>query len=171
MPSYGSPSTNNYYVGKGRAYFKETGQTEWRHLGNAAAVELEPTIEKLDHFSSMEGVRKKDKSVVIEQGGTLSITLEEYSNENLRLALFGGTVTEQTGGDKEFAIFDASEITGQFKFEGSNDIGPKQFVLLNNVSVNPAGAIPLISDEWGQIELEFEVLADANGDFGIWQTV
>lgn len=172
MTTYATPNTGNYYVGKGRVYFKPEGSSEYRHLGNCASVTLEPAIEKLDHFSSMEGTRKKDKSIVVEQGGTLNIVMEEFIAENLQMALFGGSVVEQTGGDKEFEIFAVSQVVGAVKFEGANDVGPKQFVELYNVSMNAAGAIELITDEWGQIELEGEVLArNSDGKFGLWQVV
>ena len=170
MPAYASPDTRNYYVGKGRVYFKATGEPDYRHMGNCTSITLTPSVEKLDHFSSMEGTRKKDKSIIVEQGGQLALVLEEFTADNLRLALFG-TVVEQSSGDQEIDIFAVSEIVGQLKFEGANDVGPKQFVYLNNVSIVPAGAIELITDEWGQIELEGEVLADATGKFGTWSVV
>ncbi len=46
-----------------------------------------PTIEKLDHFSSLTGVKSKDRTEILSSAGTLDITFEEMTAENLRLAL------------------------------------------------------------------------------------
>lgn len=170
MTAYASPNTGNYYVGKGRVYFKADGESVFRHMGNCAAMALTTEIEELDHFSSMEGVRSKDKSIVLEKSATLSITLEEWTAENLKLSLLG-TITEQSGGDKEIEIFDVNTIAGELKFEGSNEVGPKHFVHLFNVSFKPGGELQLIGDDWGQIELEGDVLTNSESRFGIWTVV
>jgi hypothetical protein len=63
-------------------------------------------------------------------------------------------------------IFAQSEIIGQVKFEGANDIGPMITMMLNNVMFRPSEAIGLISDEWGQLQVTGEVLVDDTGIFG-----
>jgi len=52
-------------------------------------------------------------------------------------------------------------------FTGTNDIGPKVVITLPLVQFGPSGALGFIQDEWGQIELEGDVLADpVTGSFG-----
>lgn len=84
-----SPNTENYFIGKGNVYWMGSEETVWRHLGNVPEFEVSLTIDKLDHFSSMEGTRKKDRSIVREQGGTVRMVLEELTAQNLELALMG----------------------------------------------------------------------------------
>ena len=62
-----SPSTDNYYVGKGKLSFKPTGAPTFRDLGNVTELETTPNLTTLEHFSSREGVEKKDKEVVTEK--------------------------------------------------------------------------------------------------------
>lgn len=98
-----SPNTDNYFIGKGNVYWMGTSDTAWRHVGNVPEFEVSLTIDKLDHFSSMEGTRKKDRSIVREQGGTVRMVLEELTAQNLELALMGeassAAVTLSTTGD------------------------------------------------------------------------
>ncbi|KQZ19356.1 hypothetical protein ASD50_07685 [Mesorhizobium sp. Root552] len=164
-----SPNPLNYFVGKGTIKFTPTAGVQ-RDLGNAPEIELTPTIEKLDHFSSRSGVRNKDRSVAIEKGMTLRVVLEELTAENLAMLLLGGDIDEASDGTKSFAIFAETEITGAISFTGTNDIGAKVTMSLPNVSFGPSGSFNPISDEWGQIEVTAEVLAtehtDGTSDFG-----
>jgi len=59
-----SPSVENYHIGKGIVSFKETGGSTFVDLGNAPSFVYAPTVEKLEHFSSREGVKTKDFTAV-----------------------------------------------------------------------------------------------------------
>jgi len=56
-------------------------------------------------------------------------------------------------------------VVGSLKFEGSNDIGPQIEITLTKVQFGPGGAINLIGDEYGIINLEGRVLF-TGGSFG-----
>jgi len=167
MPT--SPNTDNYFIGKGVCYFTPTGGVE-RDLGNAPEVEITPTVEKLDHFSSRTGVRTKDRSVTIEKGTTLRIVLEEVTAENIAMLLLDNDVVTNTDGTKTLRILKDTEITGAFRFDGTNDVGNRVDINLPSVSFGPSGSFSAISDEWGQIEITAEVLVteytDGTSDFG-----
>lgn len=165
MPT--SPSVLNYSVLKGQLFFTPTGGSE-ESIGNCPEVELTPEIDVLDHFSSMAGVRSKDRSVPREKTLLLRYITDEITPPNLRRILLGGPIVAgSTAGSDAFPIFAVSEITGSYRFVGANDIGNKISFLLPNCSVKPSGSVPLISDEWGQMEMTADVLYDAgSGDFG-----
>ena len=95
-----APSTDNYQLGKGILYFDRfdanSAKQGWSDLGNAPAFSIQPTIETLDHFSSREGLREKDKTVNISVANTARFTLDEYSAENLALAILGTEPTTET---------------------------------------------------------------------------
>jgi hypothetical protein len=155
-------SPENYFIGKGIVYFKKTGDADYRDLGNAPALEFTPELEELEHFSSREGVRTRDKVVVQSKSATLRITLEEFTLENLSLALLGD-LDELTN---EIDIFANNAVTGQLRYVGTNEVGTKFQVDFPNVSIIPEGSLGFITDEWGQIELNCEVGVDTNGKFG-----
>lgn len=159
-----APNTDNYYIGKGIVYFKKEGETDWRDLGNVPEFEFTPELEKLEHFSSRQGVKEKDATKVTEKKGTLRIVMDEWDFENVALALLG-TVAQNTEGQNVAHIFAENSITGQIKFIGQNEVGPRVELIFNKVDFIPSSSINPISDEWGTLEVTGEVAA-VNGDFG-----
>ena len=162
MPA--APSIDNYYIGKGRVFWTPEAGVE-RDLGNVPEFEFTPELEKLAHYSSRSGVRTKDREVVIEKSATLRIVMEEWSVQNLQMALMGGTAVANVDGNQEFALLAVDEVRGAIRFEGANSIGPKIDITLPLVSLSPASSITPIGDEWGGLEVSGEVLAVA-GSFG-----
>ena len=162
-----APNTSNYYIGKGIVSFKKSGDSTYRDLGNATIFEFAPNITKLDHFSSRTGVKTKDRSVVTEKSGTINLTLEEWTIENLQLALLGDQPEAiSSGNNKVFNIFASNQISGALRFVGTNDVGPRFQWDLNDVSFVPGKSVNPISEAWGALELVGDVLADTNGVFG-----
>lgn len=164
-----SPNADNYFIGKGVVKFQLEGQTGYVHLGNCPEVEYTPALDMLDHFSSMVGVRSKDRKVVREKSATVRVVMEELTPDNLGMALMG-EVTDPTAPATEpysIDIFSLSEIKGSLRFIGQNDIGPRVQYDWPNVSITPTSSINLISDEWATMEITADVLIDnTTGKFG-----
>jgi len=239
------PDTDNYMLGKGKVYLDRLDANSARtgeiDLGNTPAFTLSPTIESLDHFESMSGIKEKDKSVDISVGFTGKFTLDEYARENIKLALLNDgveetltqvtghqtnepmtarlgkwvklvnrnihavNVTDQTGTityvlTTDYVVdadvgriraviggaineaqilhvdynYDATEypmvtalndstIEAFIRFVGDPAVGPTYEIEIWKVKIKPSGELPWITDEWGQMEFEFEVLKDASG--------
>lgn len=92
---------SNLLLGRGKWYFdrKVSGAyTGYLFLGNADSAELNAEAQKTEKYSSTRAAASKLASTVTQQNFTLSINLNEYSPENLALALFGTTgAVSQTG--------------------------------------------------------------------------
>ena len=166
MPT--SPNVNNYHIGKGIVSFKETGESVFRDLGNAPSFVYTPTIEKLEHFSSREGVKTKDFTAITQVAATIKVTIDEITGENL--AYFA--LAEQgvdTDGNVTLSALTKTEFVGEIKVVGTNDIG-QQVDFLATVSFIPDGDFSFITaeDEFTILELTAEAQKDANGTFGIW---
>lgn len=155
-------SVDNYYIGKGIVSFKKAGVGgAYVDMGNCPTFEFTPELETLDHFSSRAGVKSKDKTVVISKKGTLKLVLDEWTPENLAIALLDDTYS--TGA---IEIFGGTSVKGSVKLVGSNDIGQQFTVEFLNVEFIPSAALSFITDEWGQIELTGQVEVDGTGSFG-----
>lgn len=161
-----SPNPLLYYIGKGKVSFKKDGNSDFRDLGNAPVCEFAPEVTTLDHYSARAGVKQKDLSVVTEKSGKINITLEEFSFENMRLALLGGPSEPDSSGKNTFQLFGSNQIDGVLKFEGTNDVGPKYEIIAARVSFVPGKSVNPISEGWGVLELVGNMLADATGSFG-----
>lgn len=162
-----SPSTDNYYVGKGKISFKAAGALTFRDLGNVSSLETAPNITTLEHFSSREGVKKKDMEVVTEKKMTVTLVMDEWTADNLAIMLLGDVSTD-VDGNKVIDIFSRNTFDGELKYEGTNEIGPRMDILLFKVAFKPGKSLNPISDEWGNIEIEGEALANDLGKFGTW---
>jgi hypothetical protein len=157
-----------YYIGRGTLEIK-IGGGAWTDLGNVPTFEITPTIEKLEHKSSRTGIRSTDRSVVVEKGGTVRIIIEEYNYENLQLALLGGDTTDGSG-NSAIDILSENSITAQLRFTGANDVGPKLKCLFHSVTFNPSGTFGLLSDEFGQMEVQGDIAVNGDGSFG-WMRI
>lgn len=165
--SLAAPNPLNYYIGKGIVSFKKAGNTDYRDLGNCPIFEVAPEIVSLVHFSSRSGVKTKDRTVTTEKSGKVNLTLEEWTFENLRLALLGGNAeTNSSDSTKSFELFGADQVEGTLRFQGTNDVGPRFEIIVNNVTFIPGKAVNPISEGWGVLELVGDILADENGSFG-----
>ena len=165
MPA--SPSILNYYIGKGDVYVQLAGESEYRHVGNVPTFEWTPEIEQEDHFSSRSGVRSKDRTVVTLKGGQVSMEIEEYTPENLALAVLGDVLGTNTDGDIDVSILSNDGIEGaMIKFVGNNDIGPKIQFEFFSCSIIPDASIGLISESWSSFTLNAETLEHATLGYG-----
>jgi hypothetical protein len=159
-----SPDPENLQVGKGIVSFKPVGQPQFIDLGNVPELEYEPTIERLDHFTSRAGIRTKDKSVVIERGGTLRVLMEEITAFNLSMLLMGTVGNAGPNGEPSVDIFTADTLRGELKYVATNDVGPRWNLHFYNVEFAPSGSFNPISDEWNNIEVTGEVLQASESD-------
>lgn len=151
-------SVNNYTIGKGIVSI-DTG-AGYVDIGNVSAFSFEPALEKLEHFSSREGVKTKDKTVVLSKSGTLKMTLDEWSDDNIALAVLG--TVDSTGA---ISIFTENSVNCKVKIVGTSEVGVAKTWEFLSVDLIPSGAISLIGDDWMTIELEGEVSA-VGGSFG-----
>lgn len=156
-PSLSGGNPENYRIGKGIVKFTPAGGAQ-HDLGNCTEGTLTPEIETLEHFSSRAGVRQKDKEVTLEIGGTVGLTMEEFTAFNLSLMTLGD-LDEAAVGGPEIDIFQNTQIEGRLVVTATNDVGPRWDWDLYRCSVTPTGELGVIDDEWGNMELEMSVLA------------
>lgn len=164
MPT--SPNTENYQIGKGVVTFDKDSLGSFRDVGNVSEFEWTPAIEKLDHFSSREGVKKKDKSVAVETGATLRMVMDEITARNLQMMALGN-VGQSTDGQSTIKSMELASIEGTIKFVGANDVGMK-VDFIGKVSFTPSGSFNLISDEWNVLEVTGEMVDDDTYGLGLW---
>lgn len=115
---------NNYTLGRGKLYFdpfasgttvsaSTVGLGE-RYLGNSTEFTLALESTKLDHFNADQGIRTKDRSVLLELNRTGSFVVDDVSAENLALFVLGSTTTvSQTSVTAATSAFTAVKA-GQF---------------------------------------------------------
>lgn len=123
--------TKNYVLGRGKVYFDPhaegtTTGTGERYLGNTTEFNLSIESETLDHFDSDEGVRSKDKSVILELNRSGSLTTDNISEENVALFVLGEVQTVIQAG---------TAVTG----EALGAVIPDRYYQLGQDAANPQG--------------------------------
>lgn len=155
-------STDNYFIGKGILIFKPEGETAFYDLGNVPEFEFTPTIEELPHYSSREGTRFKDKTVVIEKGGEIRVVMDELNARNLSLLLMG-TIDDSDPLETVVNLFDTNAISGELRFYATNEVGPQWNYFFNKVDFLPSGTLAPISEEYGQLEVTGQLASTTLG--------
>lgn len=163
-----SPSTGNYHIGKGVVTFTPTNGVN-RDLGNCPSFIYTPTVEKKDHFSSRQGIKKKDLTVITQVGATIKMKLDEITGENLQYFALSSAATTVSDGNISLAALSQTTFTGHIFLTGTNDVGNKVDFECD-ISFIPSGDFSFITDgdDFSVIELEAEVVADSGGNYGTW---
>lgn len=151
-------STENYAIGKGIMSIGEwngtTPPAAYDDIGNCPSIEIEPTVERLPHYSSRTDFKLKDKNPVIQRDYMVTFECDEIAAVNLNRFLMGtmsgSNVYALQGTNMEYAL----------KFVSDNPIGPNETWEFWRCTITPNGALQLIGDEWMVMSFQAEGLAD-----------
>lgn len=155
------PDIFNKSIGKGFLGFQPEGDSVTHHLGNCPEFTVTPTLEKLEHFSSMEGIKELDDTIILSKSGSIKITAEEMIKLNLRMLMVG--TSDNDVDEPKVNIFDADALTGKLSFWATNDRGPRWNAVLNRVQFEPSGGLSLIGSDLAKIELTGKFLTSDSG--------
>lgn len=87
-----------------------------RTPGNVASLSLSLNTDVIEHFESMSGQRSVDLRLIKQKSATVSLTIEEFTKENLALALYGNTVTGTSGSVTDEIVGGSSPAVGERYF-------------------------------------------------------
>jgi hypothetical protein len=90
--------------------------TEVRSPGNVAELKLSLKTDVLEHYESQTGQRTLDHRMVKQKSATVKLTIEEFTKENLALALYGNHVVGTTGTVTAEPIGGATPVIGDRYF-------------------------------------------------------
>lgn len=167
MPGILSPDVQNLVIGKGFALFHPDGGS-LTLLGNCPKVSYTPKVTMLPHFTEMQGTKIQDFTAIQQIEGSLSIDMEERTAFNLSL-FFMGDIDNTDPTKPLIDIYSkAAAIQGAFHFYATNAVGPRWFMILNRVIINPTSAFEPISDGWGAMTIAANHVVDDNG---LWGTI
>ncbi len=133
--------------------------TTWTHVGNVPVFQITPKPEKIKHYSSMTPVKRLDKLAFVSIEAELSMTLEEFVEDNLIMALLG---VMNTAGDIDAML--APTMERQVKLDGTNAFGENVEIIVPHVFFSCDKVIDFIGDAWGKLDLTGDILL-SNGVF------
>jgi len=158
MVEHVSHSTELYTLGKGILKFDRFDAnglpTGLRDLGNAPVFNLTIEVEKIEHFSSREGISTIDWTRTKMRRLKGNFELDEFDRQNLRLWLFGLT------GPYSIAPLTSGDLLGRLDFAPTNDVGPNYHYQGWRVKLTPTGSLGFIGEDLGRFGFEFEAESD-----------
>jgi hypothetical protein len=89
---------------------------EVRSPGNVAELKLSLKTDVLEHYESQTGQRTLDHRMVKQKSATVNLTIEEFTKENLALALYGNHVVGTSGTVTAEPVGGATPIVGDRYF-------------------------------------------------------
>lgn len=117
----------NYTLGRGRLFFDDGSGERW--IGNTPEFNLSTSTETLEHYSSSEGLRNRDRNIVTQIDYSGGFTTDHISPENLAMLFMGEantlTQTSLTGETDTFTSGVAFHYY-QLGTDASNPAGKRQ---------------------------------------------
>jgi len=104
----GTPNSDNIFCGSGVVYFNRKNldgtYAGYRHLGNVSKLDLTPTITTIEKNSAMTASRATIAQAVTATKMECAMTLDEFEQNNVALALLGDAAAyAQSSGTKTAA--------------------------------------------------------------------
>ena len=111
----------SYYASfQGRVYLGKRDVSgnpiEVRSPGNVADLKLSLKTEVLEHYESQSGQRSLDHRMIKSKSATVSMSVEEFTKENLALALYGTAVASTGASVTDEPIGGATPMVGDRYF-------------------------------------------------------
>jgi hypothetical protein len=116
MAQNGVPTSLDYLLGRGELFFSDSLDADgrpkgFRTLGNAEAFTVTVEAETLEHFSTLSGLKVKDRETVLSQAMNFAFQLSEIDAENLTMFMSGDqSSVAQTGATILFATADKNIV-------------------------------------------------------------
>lgn len=110
-----------YYASfQGRVYLAERdafgNPINTRMPGNVASLTISLDTDVIEHFESMSGQRAVDLLLVKQKKANVSLVIEEFTEENLALALYGSAIFSAGGTVTAETVGGASPVVGERYF-------------------------------------------------------
>lgn len=111
----------SYYASfQGRVYLGKRDPNgnpiEARSPGNVAELSLSLKTDVIEHYESQTGQRAVDLRLVKQKSATVALTIEEFTKENLALALYGNHVSVNSGSVTNEVVGGTAPVIGDRYF-------------------------------------------------------
>lgn len=115
---------NPYTLARGKLLIRKDGETGWQDFAHISELTVNVTTEKLEHFSSRGGLKKRDRSITTQMTAGGSCTVDLPIVDNIRLFFQSETknalsqsAAALAAADFTFAGFGKWIWLGKYKFD------------------------------------------------------
>jgi len=163
--------TDNYTLGMARLYFYEdttpTGAAtlyEW-DIGNIIVASISPEVTYLDHYTVLNGTRKKDRSLITNKALSVNFTFDEITAGAMQewLLASGSSAAPSASGYRIYPMA-RGEIKGCAKLTFDSEFGRDYTWYIPCASLKPDGTFDYNAEDWMSAKGIVECLVnDATG--------
>lgn len=149
---------STYASFQGRVYLgkrdSEGKPIEVRSPGNVAELKLSLKTDVLEHYESQSGQRTLDHRMVKQKSASVTLTIEEFTKENLALALYGNFLVASPGSVSNEEVGGSNPALTERYFLAHPKIGS---LVLQDSSATPATLIEgldyTVDKDFGALQL------------------
>ena len=165
-------ATQNYTLGMVNLYFYEDTSADgnWAShktwtIGNIVASTMAPEVTYLDHFTVINGTRKKDKSLITNKALAINFTFDELTAGAMKEWLLASANAESISG-VGFQLYPMSkgEIKGCAKLVFATEFGRDYTWHIPCAAFKPDGTFDYNAEDWMNAKGIIECLVDSAGD-------
>lgn len=162
--------TESYSVGMCELFFGtgslgggSTSLGQIRTFGDIVAAEITPAITYLDHFVSIEGDKRKDKSVAVVKALSIPFTFDEIDEENVRSLMGGVNIPgfgpdSNAGGGRDTVMTTTMPLEGRAILRFKTKIGKTFSYSIPRCALKAEGGLAFNVDSWIQGKFTLEIL-------------
>lgn len=170
----GTINTENLTIGGAKLYFCSTIadgrcipisnasiQTNSYSLGNIVTSEITPEVTYVDHFTSSNGKKVKDKTAAVTSMIRVGFTFDEMNPSNLSKFFMGDLV------GSSIQVLQNTLDEGCANLVVKTDIGQDLTYIIPKCVIRPDGALNLADEDWHQAAMTLECLEYQSGDSAV----
>ena len=128
-------------------------------VGNTTNVEIAPDITYLDHYISIGGQRRRDKTVTTTSALSVTFTFDQINSTNIRSFMYGELAVSAS----PTFIVNASpikEVAAQVYF--TTDIGKDFIYKIPKAALKADGGLSFETEDWMTANMMLDVLYDTD---------
>jgi len=127
-------------------------------VGNTTNVEIAPDITYLDHFVSINGERRKDKTVTTTKSISVNFTFDQINATNIKRFFYG---VQGTAASPTFVVnaSPTKEFSAQIYF--TTQVGRDLIYKIPKATLKADGNLAFNSEDWMSANMMLDVLYDS----------
>lgn len=162
-------NTSNYSVGMAKLYWMSTPTAASTNalyrsvkafnatfsLGNIVAAEIAPEITYLDHYQSLKGDKRKDRTVAVMKSVSVPFTFDEMNATNMKYFFY-----TSNAGTNKYVVMGSSNVPqeGCAVLAFSTDIGKDFMYVIPRCALKADGGLGFNIEDWMTGKFSIEVL-------------
>lgn len=135
-------------------------RTSARSVGNIVSAEFNPDVTYLDHWISVRGSRRKDKTQPVQKAISINFQFDEVNGDNIKRFFLASKL-----GTNKYAVMEKPLLEGAVSMVFWTDVGTQFVYNIPKATIRPDGAMAMNTEDWWTGPMVLEVLFYNTGHY------